>query len=325
MGITRRDVLALGAAALAARWAATAAAADLPPGIGTGSVEAGGLVFHYLEAGKGPLALCLHGFPDSPWTYRYLLPELAKAGYRAVAPFMRGYAPTSVAPDGDYSTAALARDPNALHAALGGGTDAVLLAHDWGAAAAYGALQAEPQRWRRAVIGNVPHLSVFGQVAFTYEQLKRSFYFWFFQMPPAPVVVAGNDLAFIEGLWRDWSPLYRDNGADVERAKACLRDPAHLAAAMGYYRDFFAPARFGTPDWSAQQAKVLGKPVPQPVLYLHGTHDGCIALDDANLQSMLKVLGPGSQVSRVQNAGHFFLVEKPAEVNPEIVRFLRTA
>ena len=54
---------------------------------GTGDVRANGLRFYYLEMGEGPLALCLHGFPDSPWTYRYLLPELAEAGYRAVAPF----------------------------------------------------------------------------------------------------------------------------------------------------------------------------------------------------------------------------------------------
>jgi pimeloyl-ACP methyl ester carboxylesterase len=61
-----------------------------------GEVRANGLRFHYLEMGEGPLALCLHGFPDSPYTYRYLLPELAGAGYRAVAPFNRGFAPTEV-------------------------------------------------------------------------------------------------------------------------------------------------------------------------------------------------------------------------------------
>jgi len=320
MAITRRELLALGAAAVSSRvvdaWAAQPAV-ELKQGV----VEANGISFHYLEAGKGPLALCLHGFPDSAWSYRYLLPELAKAGYRGVAVFMRGYAPTGVAPDGNYSTAALANDPNALHEALGGDASAVLIAHDWGAAAAYGALEAQPERWRRAVIGNVPHLGVFGQIAFGYEQLKRSFYFWFFQMPPAEAVVAANNLAFIDGLWRDWSPLYKGK-EDVEYAKACLREQGNLHAALGYYRDFFNPARFGTPDWSAEQSAVLGKPVTRPVLYMHGSNDGCIALDDAALQSMLQFIGAGSQVMRVQNAGHFFLVEKPAEVNARIVRFL---
>ena len=64
----------------------------------TGSVPANGITFHYLELGEGPLVLCLHGFPDNAYTYRYLLPVLAAAGFRGVAPFMRGYAPTSAAP-----------------------------------------------------------------------------------------------------------------------------------------------------------------------------------------------------------------------------------
>ena len=64
-----------------------------------GDVQANRLRFHYLEMGEGPLALCLHGFPDSPYSYRYLLPELAEAGYRAVAPFNRGFAPTELPAD----------------------------------------------------------------------------------------------------------------------------------------------------------------------------------------------------------------------------------
>ena len=80
----------------------------------------------------GPLALCLHGFPDSAYTWRYLLPELGQAGYHAVAPFSRGYAPTDVPPDG-HEVGALARDANALHGVLGGDGDAVIIGHDWGA------------------------------------------------------------------------------------------------------------------------------------------------------------------------------------------------
>src|SRR3954470_6225979 len=101
--------------------------------IATTTIEANGLQFGALEAGHGPLALCLHGFPDSAWTYRHLLPELAAAGYRAVAPFNRGYAPTSLPSDGHYvSVGTLVDDVLALHDALGGGNDDVLVAHDWG-------------------------------------------------------------------------------------------------------------------------------------------------------------------------------------------------
>jgi pimeloyl-ACP methyl ester carboxylesterase len=287
----------------------------------TGTVQANSLRFHFLEAGEGPLALCLHGFPDSPWTYRYLLPRLAEAGYRAVAPFMRGYAPTEIPADGRYETKMLAADVNSLHAALGDGSDAVLIAHDWGSVAAFGALAAEPQRWRRAVIGNVPPFAVFSQVAFRYAQIKRSFYFWFFQMAIAESIVAANDLAFIDGLWSDWSPGY-DATYDLGRVKECLRNPANLRAAMGYYRALFNPARFGSPEGMEEQNAALGRPVPQPTLYLHGTNDGCIALDAETMKAVPAFLGPGSEVERVEGVGHFFLVEKPTEMNERILRFL---
>jgi len=174
----------------------------------TGTVQANGIQFHFLEAGEGPLALCLHCFPDSPWSYRYLLPELANAGYRAVAPFMRGYAPTEVPADGRYSTSTLADDVIGLHKALGGDGKAVLIAHDWGSVAAVRGAAKAPQAWRRCAIMGVPPFAIFGQVAFSYEQIKRSFYFWFFQMQISDAIVPGNDLAFIDGLWADWSPGY---------------------------------------------------------------------------------------------------------------------
>src|SRR5215216_2468283 len=82
--------------------------------------------FAYLECGEGPLALCLHGFPDSARTWRHLLPRLAAAGFHAVAPWMRGYAPTAVPADGRYQNGALVADACALHEALGGGADAVV-------------------------------------------------------------------------------------------------------------------------------------------------------------------------------------------------------
>ena len=73
-------------------------------------VEANGIRFGIVEAGDGPLVLCLHGFPDSAWTWRHLLPELADAGFHAVAPFMRGYAPTELPADGSYQLGALVAD-----------------------------------------------------------------------------------------------------------------------------------------------------------------------------------------------------------------------
>src|SRR5262245_22631183 len=96
------------------------------------SVEVEGLDIAYLACGDdGPLALCLHGFPDSAHTWRHLLPALAEAGFRAIAPWMRGYAPTAVPADGRLQNGALVRDAIGLHEVLGGDAAAVLVGHDW--------------------------------------------------------------------------------------------------------------------------------------------------------------------------------------------------
>ena len=104
----------------------------------TRTITANGIQFHCLEAGTGPLVLCLHGFPDNAHTYHTLLPSLAEAGFYAVAPFMRGYAPTSASPDGRYQSVQLAQDAVALISALGA-ERADIVGHDWGGFATFGA------------------------------------------------------------------------------------------------------------------------------------------------------------------------------------------
>src|SRR3954471_21611386 len=107
------------------------------PELERGSVEANGLQFHYLTAGSGPLALCVHGFPDSPWTYRHLLPELARAGVRAVAPLTGAFAPTELPADRPHvHTSPMVAAVQALHGALAAAGYALLIAHDWGPAPA---------------------------------------------------------------------------------------------------------------------------------------------------------------------------------------------
>jgi pimeloyl-ACP methyl ester carboxylesterase len=234
---------------------------------------------------------------------------------------MRGYAPTEVPTDGRYHTSSLAADVVALHGVLGGDAHAVLIAHDWGSVAAYGGAALEPTRWRRCVIMNVPPLAVFGQLASHYDQIKRSFYFWFFQMQISDAIVPASDLAFIDDLWADWSPGY-DAREDLPRVKECLRNPANLQAALGYYQALFDPTRFGSPEGMKEQEAVWGRPLPQPTLYLHGIQDGCIALDAETAKKVPAFLGPGSKVERIERVGHFMLVERPAEVNGRILQFL---
>jgi pimeloyl-ACP methyl ester carboxylesterase len=275
------------------------------------------LVYLGLGPEDGPLALCLHGFPDSAWTWRFLAPELAAAGFRVVAPFLRGYAPSAVPADGRFQSGALALDALELHAALGGDGSAVLIGHDWGALAAYGAASGGPERWRKVVAAAVPP-ALDLQRLFSYDQVKRSFYFFVFQWPMAEMIVGADDLAFLDGLWADWSPGY-DAADDVPRVKECLRDPANLTAAIGYYRAALG-ALPQDPALADLQA-ATNQPPPQPTLYLHGTDDGCMAASLAD--GAADVLAPGSRAELVPGTGHFLHLERPDVVNQAIVDFLR--
>jgi len=283
-----------------------------------GRVDANGLTFATLEAGSGPLVLCVHGFPDSAWTWRHLLPALAEAGYRAVAPFQRGYAPTEVPADGVYQAGALVADATALHEALGGDEDAVIIGHDWGAFSAYGAIGLHPERWRRAVTLAVPPAGVTAKVLFDIDQLKRSWYMFFFQHPLADVIVAMDDLAFIDRLWSDWSPGF-DASDDLPHVKDSLRDPANLAAALGYYRAMLGNGKTDPAYDEAQAAGGVAPPVP--TLYLHGADDGCLGVDlMGDVSEHLPT--EGSRVEIVPSTGHFLHVEDPTTVNAHILDFI---
>jgi pimeloyl-ACP methyl ester carboxylesterase len=306
----------------------------MAPGFGLRptTVRANRLEFGLLEAGSGPLALCLHGFPDTAHTWRHLLPVLAGAGFHAVAPFRRGYAPTAVPTDGAYQLGALVADTVALHEVLDGDEDAVLIGHDWGAETAYGAAALAPDRWRRLVTLAVPPAALDPVLFSDYEQLKRFFYLFLFRDPAgfADALVASDGMSFLDRLWNDWSPGY-DAGEDLAWVKESLREPANLAGAIGYYRTAGAagssggssgasssPPEIAVPYAAGEQA--IGRQAPLPTLYLHGAADGCIRVELARGAEGL--LAPSSRMIVVEDAGHFLHVEKPAEVNEHILAWV---
>jgi pimeloyl-ACP methyl ester carboxylesterase len=288
------------------------------PDLASREISANGVAFTVLEAGSGPLALCLHGFPDSAHTWRHLLPKLAERGFHAVAPFMRGFAPTAVPADGCYSLGALVADANALHEALGGDERAVLIGSDWGAEAGYGAASFAPERWRRLVSLAIPPLSMDPELFSDYEQIKRFFYMYLFTQPLAEEIAAADDMAFIERLWEDWSPEY-EAAEDLANAKDCLRERPNLSAAIGYYR-----AALGAPAESCarfeSEQRALAETPSQPTLYLHGARDGCIGVD--LVRGAESALSPSSRFAIVEGAGHFLHLERPDLVNEEIVAWV---
>lgn len=282
------------------------------------------LVWGDVEDTARPLALLLHGFPDTAHTWRHLGPELAAAGYRVVAPFTRGYAPSGLPADGSFHVPALMDDALALHRAHDADHRAVLVGHDWGAITANGIAASDANPFRAIVSLAVPPFSAMNprrdDVARWLRILARqaglSWYTLFNQLPVLPERTFDRLVAH---LWRRWSPGYdaRDDLAHLARA---LPDTAHRAAALGYYRaqprTWQLPARYRplARDWVAAP-KV-------PILYLQGADDGCL---DARWASRIGGHLPGgSRVAVVEGAGHFLQLERPDAVNARILEHLAT-
>lgn len=276
-------------------------------------VSANGLDFPIIEAGEGPLALCLHGFPDHARSWTDLIEHLAASGFHAVAPAMRGYWQGGAAPDGAYQSWATGGDALALIEALGH-ERAHVIGHDWGAAAAYAAANMGPEKIDRLVTMAVPYGPQVG-MAFLMDgdQQRRSWYMFFFQLGLSSMAVPLNDFAFIDRLWAEWSPGYAAPEADRAALKAMFAQPGVLDQALAYYRQLFN----STPPAGVS----LGGPIATPTLYLHGVDDGCIGA--ALTQGMAAQFTGGFRLEMIEAAGHFLHLEQPAKVAALVTDFLR--
>ncbi len=275
-------------------------------------VEAQGVRHAYFEAGAGPLVLCVHGFPDTAHTFLPTLAVLAERGFRAVAPFLRGYSPTAAPSTGDYRIATLGRDVLGLASALGAERFA-LVGHDWGAMSAYAAASLAPARVARLCVLAVPHLRT---QRVNVAQARRSWYIGFFQLRGLPERrVRRSDFAFLDRLWRDWSPGWRYAPTDIAPVKECLAQPEALRAALGYYRAL--PTSLSL-DRDTRRA-VFGK-TSVPTLSVAGVDDGCMGIEMFARQDA-GFAGP-HRLLRIENAGHFMHREQPETFHRELIGFL---
>ena len=285
----------------------------------TGRIQANGLNFVFLESGSGPLVLAFHGFPDLPRTFRHQMRALTAAGYRVVAPYMRGYAPTDVPADGPYAGAVLVQDVLALIDAFAQ-KPVILMGHDWGASAVYGAAIMAPEKVSKLIAIAVPRgPAADNSFIENPAQQRRSWYMFFFQMPWAEGAVAHNDFAFIERLWQDWSPGWQFPAAEMDSVKATFQKPGVLTAALNYYRHTLGGLELDS-TLTIINSRRWSEPVPVPTLYLHGGKDGGFGVELT--EGMEEAFANGLEKRIIADAGHFVHQEKFEEVNRLILEFL---
>jgi pimeloyl-ACP methyl ester carboxylesterase len=265
--------------------------------------ELPGVRLHYVEAGAGPLVILLHGFPEFWYAWRKQIPALAAAGYRVVAPDMRGYN-LSGKPEGiaSYGTRLLVEDVANLIRSCGE-ERAFIVGHDWGAGVAWAFAMAHPEMTRRLAVLNGPHperlLAAFKDI----EQLFKSWYMFFFQIPWLPELVSGLDgyARWLRTL-RD-EPLVKDafTHADLAVYAEAFAQPGAVTAMINYYRAVFRPSL------APQVARI-----DTDTLILWGEQDPHLGRDLAQPDPKRV---PNARVVYFPDASHWILHERPERVN----------
>ncbi|HEX8432201.1 MAG TPA: alpha/beta fold hydrolase [Longimicrobium sp.] len=270
--------------------------------------DVGEVRLHWMEAGSGPPVILLHGFPESSRAWRRQLPALADAGFRAVAPDMRGYG-RSDRPRGirAYAVERLVADVVGLVKAVGA-ERVRLVGHDWGGVVAWYVAMWHPEIVERLVIVNAPHPAIFRRELRRPDQLTRSWYVGFFQLPRIPEwAIRRRDFAVLKRIFRH-DPLrpgaYTDD--DIRAYKDAAARPGALTAMLNYYR----ATRFSRP---------ASVPIPAPTLVVWGIHDR--ALSERNTVGLDKWV-PDLRIERVESS-HWVMADAPDRLNELLAGFLR--
>jgi len=280
-----------------------------------------GVRLHYVTAGKGPLILFLHGFPEFWYEWKNQLAEFGK-DHLAVAPDMRGYN-LSEKPESldQYQMNLLIEDVRALAAHLGH-KKFTLVGHDWGGAVAWAYAAAHPETLDKLVIINAPHPGVFARLLREDpDQQKASQYMLMFRSPQAePALTANNNAMLVtivlgEGLKQGFI-----TEEDKQKYLAAWSQPGAITGGLNYYRAM----EVGPPPPGAAASAAGGRfpaqlTVKTPTLVIWGEKD--TALTVHNLEGLDQFV-PTLTIKRIPDGSHWVIHEKPAEVNGYIREFL---
>lgn len=245
----------------------------------------------------GGVVLALHGFPDDASTFDTVAGSLAEVGYRVVAPYLRGYAPSPLG--GGLGFSALRDDLLAQARAADGGRPVHLLAHDYSAQLSFAAMAAEPGAFRSAVLISGAHPRAISRNTVRHpRQLWLSRYIVEFQIRGrAERRVMADDFAYLDRLWDRWSPPGRIPAAHRQTVKATIA--ASMPAPIQMYR--------------GGGFEVKGGPIRVPTLFLTGEMDGCSL--PAMSDGQERAFSVAYERRILPGVGHFPQLEAPSVVS----------
>ncbi|HVV77403.1 MAG TPA: alpha/beta hydrolase [Mycobacteriales bacterium] len=236
-------------------------------------VSANGIRLHVAEAGTGPLVLLLHGFPEFWWSWRHQLVALSEAGFRVVAPDLRGYGASDKPPRG-YDVPTLAADLAGLVRALGE-RDAVFVGHDWGGHLAWSVAAIHPNVVRKLAVLDIAHpLRMQEALRRDNAQRRASSYIARFQAPWTPERwLVADDSANVAAILHRWGgPSFPD--AETEALCREAMQVLYVAnRALEYYR--WTVRSMARTDGRRYRA-LMQRPITAPTLQLHGELDPCV-------------------------------------------------
>jgi pimeloyl-ACP methyl ester carboxylesterase len=269
----------------------------------TKRIEVGDLGFQVIDEGDGPPVMLLHGFPDNSQLWRNQIPALVEAGFRVVAPDLRGRGESDMPKRvEDYAFPLLLQDVAGIMDALGI-EKANVVGHDWGSALAWVVASFAPERLERLVAISVGHPAAFSER--TIEQLAKSWYMWIIQFPIAEELFSKDDWK----LFRAWVGTQADANEYIEH----LAKPGRLTAGFNWYRANITPESLVSP---AHQFP----PIACPVLAIHSDRD--FALSERQMTDSKNFVTGQFQFERVPGAGHWIPLEEPERLNELLIGFL---
>jgi pimeloyl-ACP methyl ester carboxylesterase len=279
-----------------------------------GYAEIGDVRLHYVETGDGPLIVLLHGFPEFWFGWRQQIKPLAAAGFRVVAPDMRGYnlssRPTDVAV---YAADRLADDIRGLIQELGA-ESAMLVGHDWGGTIAWTTAMNHPEVVDRLAVLNAAHPRKLSQGLHHPGQLRKSWYFFFFALPELPEsVVHANHWHFFRNFLDDAHPAYTPE--EIERYVEAWSQPGAATGMINYYR---ASVR-----QSPKHAEAQLRPISTPTLVIWGQRDRYLGpeLAEPDHDDVPNL----DRVERLPDASHWVHHDEAERVNQLLIDFFAPA